>query len=186
MKNKKKIFLLFTIVILAQLFVPLHLIFNQEDIINTRTEFKFQTAPIDSYDAFKGKYITLYFKESQITVMNAKKYSSGVTIFATISATENGFAKVNFISKSKPENTNSYLQLKVGFSPDNDKIAINLPFDRFYMSENIASKAEKNYRESSNNKKNETYDLVGIKNGEVIIKDVRIDEVSIKDLANKK
>ena len=168
------------------MFVPLHLIFNQEDIINTGTKLKFQTAPIDSYDAFKGKYITVHFKESEITVINAKKYSSGETIFATISATENGFAKVIFSSKSKPENTDFYLKLKVGFSINYDKIAINLPFDRFYMNENIASKAEKNYRESSINKKNETYALVAIKNGEAVIKDVRINEVSIKDLANKK
>jgi len=46
--------------------------------------------------------------------------------------------------------------------------------------------AEKIYRESSIKKKNETYALVAIKNGKAVIKDVRINEVSIKDLANKK
>ena len=46
--------------------------------------------------------------------------------------------------------------------------------------------AEKIYRESSIKKKNETYALVAIKNEKAVIKDVRINEVSIKDLANKK
>jgi uncharacterized membrane-anchored protein len=186
MKNKKNILLLFTLVVLAQLYVPLQMIFNQENIINTGTEFKFQTAPIDPYDAFRGKYITLFFKEREVTVKNVEKYSSGETIFATIITTKNGFAKISSISKIKPENTDSYLKLKIGFPPNNDKITIDFPFNRFYMNENIAPKAEKIYREFSIKKKNETYALVAIKNGEAVIKDVRINEVSIKDLANKK
>lgn len=186
MKNKKNILLLFALVVIAQLYVPLQMIFNQEDIIKTGTEFKFQTAPIDPYDAFRGKYITLFFKEREITVKNVKKYISGETVFATIITTKNGFAKVSSISKSKPENTNSYLKLKIVFSLNDDKIAINFPFNRFYMNENTAPKAEKIYREFSIKKKNETYALVAIKNGEAVIKDVRINEVSLIDLANKK
>ncbi|MFE3870610.1 GDYXXLXY domain-containing protein [Flavobacterium sp. ZS1P70] len=112
-------------------------------------------------------------------------HTSGESIFATITIAKNGFAKVGSISKTKPKNTDSYLKLKVGFALNNDKIAIDLPFNRFYMNENIASKAEKIYRESSIKKKNETYALVAIKNGEAVIKDVRINEVSIKDLAKK-
>lgn len=186
MKNKKTLLTLFILIVLAQLYVPLQMIFNQEDIIKTGTEFKFQTAPIDPYDPFRGKYITLFFKESEITVKNAKKYISGETIFATITTTKNGFAKVSSISKTKPKHNDSYLKLKIAFSLSNDKIAINFPFNRFYMNENIASKAEKIYQESSIQKKNETYALVAIKNGEAVIKDVLINEVSIKELANKK
>lgn len=186
MKNKKNILLLFTLIVLAQLYVPLQMIFNQEDIIKTGTEFKFQTAPIDPYDPFRGKYITLFFKEREIKVKNAKKYISGETIFATIITNKNGFAKVSSISKTKPKNNDSYLKLKIGFTLNNDKIAIDFPFNRFYMNENIASKAEKIYQESSVKKKNETYALVAVKNGEAVIKDVRINEVSIKDLANNK
>jgi uncharacterized membrane-anchored protein len=186
MKNKKNILLLFTLIVLAQLYVPLQMIFNQEDIIKTGTEFKFQTAPIDPYDPFRGKYITLFFKEREIKVKNAKKYISGETIFATIITNKNGFAKVSSISKTKPKNNDSYLKLKIGFTLNNDKIAIDFPFNRFYMNENIASKAEKIYQESSVKKKNETYALVAVKNGEAVIKDVRINEVSFKDLANNK
>ena len=54
------------------------------------------------------------------------------------------------------------------------------------MNEDIAQKAEKIYQEFSIKKKNETYALVSVKNGEAVLKDVRINEVSIKDLASKK
>jgi uncharacterized membrane-anchored protein len=186
MKNKKITLLIFALVVVAQLFVPLQMIFNQEDIIKTGKEFKFQTAPIDPYDPFRGKYITLFFKERDITVRNATKWISGETVFATINTDKKGFAKISSISKIKPVNSDSYLKLKIGFALNNDKIAIDFPFNRFYMNEYIASKAEKIYQEFSIKKKNETYALVAIKNGEAVIKDVRINEVSIKDLASKK
>ena len=54
------------------------------------------------------------------------------------------------------------------------------------MNEKIASKTEKIFRKSSIKKKNETDTLVAIKKGETVIKDVLINDVSIKDLANKK
>jgi uncharacterized membrane-anchored protein len=71
------------LVVIAQLYVPLQMMFNQEDIMKTGTEFKFQTAPIDPYDPFRGKYITLFFKEREITVQNNIKWSNGETVFAT-------------------------------------------------------------------------------------------------------
>ena len=186
MKNKKIAFLIFILIVIAQLYVPLQMIFNQEDIIKTGAEFKFQTVPVDPYDPFRGKYITLFFKEREITVNNATKWRSGETIFATINMDKKGFAKISSISKTKPKNNESYLKLKIGFALNNNKIAIDFPFDRFYMNENIAPNAEKIYQEFSVKKKNETYALVAVKNGEAVIKDVRINEVSIKDLASKK
>ncbi|MFE3848617.1 GDYXXLXY domain-containing protein [Flavobacterium sp. LB3P45] len=48
------------------MFVPLQMIFNQENIINTGTKFKFQTVPLDPHDAFRGKYITLFVKEEKL------------------------------------------------------------------------------------------------------------------------
>lgn len=178
--------MLFILVVLAQLFVPLHMIFNQEDIIRTGKEFKFQTVPIDPYDPFRGKYITLFFKEREITVKNATKWIPGETAYATLITNKNGFAKISSISKAKPKNSESYLKMKIGYALNSTKIAIDFPFNRFYMNENIAPKAEKIYQEFSMKEKNETYALVAVKNGESVIKDLRINEVSIKDLASKK
>ncbi|MFV8328479.1 GDYXXLXY domain-containing protein [Flavobacterium sp. ZS1P14] len=185
MKNKKIVILLFTLLAIAQLFVPLQMIVHQENIIKTGKEFKFQTAPVDPYDPFRGKYITLSFKEREIRVKNAKKWGSGETVFATIITGKNGFAKISSIAKVRPTNSEPYLKLKIGFVLDNSKIALDFPFNRLYMNENTASKAEKIHQEFSIKKKNETYALVAVKNGESVIKDVRINGVSIKDLATK-
>lgn len=186
MKNKKITLLIFILVVIAQFYVPLQMIFNQEDIMKTGTEFKFQTAPIDPYDPFIGKYITLFFKEREITVQNNIKWRNGETVFATLTTDKNGFAKVSSISKIRPKNSESYIKTKISLGYMNTKIIIDFPFNRYYMNEDIAQKAEKIYREFSIKKKNETYALVAVKNGEAVLKDVRINEISIKDLASKK
>jgi uncharacterized membrane-anchored protein len=186
MKNKKIAFLIFILIVTAQLYVPLQMIFNQEDIIKTGAEFKFQTAPIDPYDPFRGKYITLFFKEREITVQNNIKWRSGETVYATLTTDKNGFAKVSSISKIRPKNNESFIKTKISLGYMDSKIIIDFPFNRYYMNEDIAQKAEKIYQEFSIKKKNETYALVAVKNGEVVLKDVCINEVSIKDLASKK
>ena len=74
MKNKNIIIILFLLVALAQLFVPAQMIYNQEDILDTGKLVKFQCEPIDPNDPFRGKYITLNFKENRIKVKNFKNW----------------------------------------------------------------------------------------------------------------
>lgn len=188
MKNKKNIILLFALVVLAQLYIPLQMIFNQEDIIKTGTEFKFKTEPIDPNDPFRGKYIILNYKERKIPVKNVKKWDYNQTVFAELGKDKNGYAKIILISKNKPQKKSNYFTAKISFinTYKDNYILLDIPFDRFYVNENKAKKAETTYVESMVDQKNKTYALVAIKNGEAVIKDVRINEVSIRDLADKK
>lgn len=68
MKNKKILFILFITVVIAQLFIPVKIILNKEDILKTGTAFKFKTAPIDPTDPFRGEYIILNFDENEFKI----------------------------------------------------------------------------------------------------------------------
>jgi uncharacterized membrane-anchored protein len=184
MKNKNILITLFLFVVAAQLFVPLQMIYNQEDIINTGKLVKFQCEPIDPNDPFRGKYITLNFKESGIKVKNLKEWNSNEAIFAKIETSKDGFAKIKSISKSEPNDNSIYLKLKINYLAGHEnKIYLDFPFNRFYMNENKAKNAEKVYAQSTLDTTKITYALVATKNGEAVIKDVLIDEISIKKLA---
>ena len=189
MKNKNILITLFLFVAVAQLFVPLQMIYNQEDIINTGKIVKFQCEPIDPNDPFRGKYITLNFKENRIKVKNLKEWNSNETIFAKIEISKDGFAKIKSISKSEPMDNSIYLKLKISYIADYDnqnKIYLDFPFNRFYMNENKAKNAEIAYAESTLDSTKTAYALVATKNGEAVIKDVLIDNISIKELAKAK
>lgn len=186
MKNKNMLFTLFLFVVAAQLFVPSQMIYNQEDIINTGKLVKFQCEPIDPNDPFRGKYITLNFKENKIKVKNLKDWNSNETIFAKIETSKDGFAKIKSISKTEPTDNSIYLKLKINYLADynnENTIYLDFPFNRFYMNENKAKNAEKVYAKSTLDSTKIAYALVATKNGEALIKDVLIDNISIKELA---
>lgn len=186
MKNKNILITLFLFVVIAQLFVPSQMIYNQEDILNTGKIVKFQCEPIDPNDPFRGKYITLRFKESGIKVSNSKGWNQNETVFAEIITSKEGFAKIKSLSKTEPKDNSIYLKLKISYITDYDnekKIYLDLPFNRFYMNENKAKNAETVYAESTIDSTKIAYALVATKNGEAVIKDVLIDNISIKELA---
>jgi len=186
MKNKYILITLFFFVVIAQVFVPSQMIYNQEEILNNGKIFKFQCEPIDPSDPFRGKYITLNFKETAIKVKSSKDWKNNETVFAKIITSKDGFAKIQSISKSKPTDNSTYLKLKVDYinNYDNEcKIYLDFPFNRFYMNENKAKKAEEVYAESTIDSTKIAYALVATKNGEAVIKDVLIDNISINELA---
>jgi uncharacterized membrane-anchored protein len=189
MKNKSILITLFLFVVVAQLFVPTQMIYNQEDIINTGKIVKFQCQPIDPNDPFRGKYITLDFKEEEIRVKDLKNWSDNETVFAKITTSKDGFAKIKSISKTEPTDNSIYLKLKINYinsyNSDN-RIYFDFPFNRFYMNENKAKNAEKVYAESTIDTTKIAYALVATKNGEAVIRDVLIDNISIKELAKAK
>ena len=188
MKNKNIIIILFLLVALAQLFVPAQMIYDQEDILDTGKLVKFQCEPIDPNDPFRGKYITLNFKENRIKVKNWKNWKNNETVFAKIKTSKEGFAKIKSISKTEPKDNSTYLKLKINYIAEyeDNKIYLDFPFNRFYMNENKAKNAEEVYTESTIDTTKIAYALVATKNGEAVIKDVLIDNISIKILAKAK
>ena len=158
-----------------------------DDILNTGKIVKFQCEPIDPNDPFRGKYITLNFKENRIKVKNLKEWNSNETIFAKIETSKDGFAKIKSISRTEPTDNSIYLKLKINYIADyENKIYLDFPFNRFYMNENKAKNAEIAYAKSTLDSTKIAYALVATKNGEAVIKDVLIDNISIKELAKAK
>jgi uncharacterized membrane-anchored protein len=186
MKNKKTILIIFLLVVIVQLFIPFQMIWKQEDTLNTGKIVKFQCEPIDPNDPFRGKYITLSFKEREITVQNSKDWNSNEAIFAKITTSKEGFAKIKSISKTEPTDDSTYIKLKIDYVSNynnENKIFLNLPFNRFYMNENKAENAEQVYAETIIDTTKIAYAEIAVKKGNTVIKDVLIDGVSVKNLA---
>ncbi len=66
MKNKKG-FILFCLVALVQVSIPLSMIYRSEKTLENGKVFLFKTAPVDPYDAFRGKYVQLGFEHSRVS-----------------------------------------------------------------------------------------------------------------------
>jgi uncharacterized membrane-anchored protein len=198
MRNRSVYIIAFVLIVVAQLWVPAQMISEHEDVAANGKVLKFKTAPIDPYDAFRGKYIILNFREDKGKItQGTKKLNYGDAIFVTFKDSS-GYALVESVLADEPKGNPVYVKAKVDYIDNNfiffnskkekntaQSIHIDYPFERYYMNEAKAPKAETAYNRTNRDAKNNVYAEIAIKNGVGVVKDVIIENVSIKDYVGK-
>lgn len=188
MNTKKLLITAFILVVLAQWFVPARMILDQETVLRSGKEYRFRTAPLDPSDPFRGKYITLNFRDDHFPVSKDEVWRSGENIYVLLTGDQEGFATIRSVSKEKPRTGTDFVKAKVRYmSYDRAKtLYIDYPFDRYYMEESKAPRAERLYNESRTDTTRKAYALVRVLGSKAVLEDVLINGVSIKALAEKR
>lgn len=182
-KNKKLQWTLFILMAIAQLAVPAWMIYNKE---KTKTEgklYKFELGAIDPNDPFRGKYIIINPMENShfINLSHQKQQS---TMFATFVEDSLGLAKIDSLYNQPPLHKD-YLNVNVAGgrqSGDSLRVSVNYPFDRYYMNEYKAKRAETISRAANRDTSRLCYAEVFIYDGKATLNAVKIDDVAIEDL----
>lgn len=187
MNKRTLIFSVFLAVALVQLYIPAKMILDKEDTLNSGKTYKFKTEPIDPSDPFRGKYITLNFEDNSVRVKSWKEWEDGETVYALLRDSA-GYAKPKSIQKYFPSEGSDFIKVKIRYiySNDRNEVLLEYPFDRYYMEESKAYEAEQVYRQAQTDSTQKTYALVMVKNGDAVLKDVMINEVSIKELVKQR
>lgn len=178
--NAKVKFGLFAAMALMQLAAPASMILSHERTLATGAAYKFRTAPVDPYDAFRGRYVTLSFEKSEARLAEGVSASFGQTVYATIETGDDGFAEFGVASLAPPKDT-PYLQVKAGYSRGDGAINLQLPFDRFYMEETKAPAAEAAYWKHNQRGAQDAYVVVRMRDGGGVIEDLYLGGKSIRD-----
>lgn len=170
MKNTRTIF--FSLAMILFIAVPLYMIWRYENVHSRGEIFRFKSEPVDPYDAFRGKYINLSFRgfNSILFPDTSKKFSVGQTVYLEVQKDDSGFA---YISKtfSEPPSHHHYIETKVSYAYDSD-FSVDIPFDRYYMNEELAPLAEDAYREYA--REENVYVDVRVLDGKALIEEVYI------------
>ena len=189
MNQLKYILPLFAIMVIAQIYVPTQMIWQNEHIIHDGTEYHFRTAPVDPTDPFRGKYITLNYLDDQLEIKKELELHYDDEVYVTFSVNEDGFAIPESASKEKPLNNSAYLKTSFDYISISDlehqKVAFSYDFNRFYMEESKAYAAEKFYQNANRDTAQEAYAVVYLYDGDAVVNDVMIDGVSIVDLVEE-
>lgn len=174
------IFTIFIIVALAQLFIPAKMILDQEEVLNTGTAYKFKTQPVDPTDPFRGKYIILNY-DINSTKTDDSLWNRKEEVYVYFKKDNLGFAELLKVSKEPLDIKSDYVIAEVNwYNKKNKKLSFSLPFNRFYMEETKAQPAEDAYSKAHRDSlPNNIYALVFIKDGEAVLKDVIVNDVSI-------
>lgn len=181
MDKTTKVILTF-LIFLIQLLIVFGGIIQKEIVLKTGEEVRFKVKPIDPYDAFRGRYVTLNF-DSSVIVNEEDKYKKKDKVYAVLKQDSNGFYDVDFISKEKPENK-KYIKTSIKYIYSN-QATLELPFDRYYIEEKYAKPAENIYRNATRGEKTENvYIKVKIWNGNAVIEDMYVDDKNIIEYIN--
>lgn len=191
MKNR---FILISFIVLAiiQISASASIIYKYEDTLRNGKAYKFKTAPVDPYDAFRGKYVLLGLETQTIKLPKDYKEYTGQKVFVTLKQDKNGFSSVDKLYPEKPD-TDDFITATIQYiRPVGDKNDMNadlyLPIDRYYMEEDIAPKAEEAYRRMnsrSNTGSKNSYIKVRIKSGNPVIEELYLDNLPIREYIDK-
>lgn len=180
---KKITLILLVTTFLFQWFVPLNMIMQQETILKEGTTFKFKTEPVDPNDPFRGKFVVLNYAADVVDVSNGQEWFQGAPVYVLIQNDSDGFAEIASIEKVAPTGDVHFIKAEIGYvwGQNPTQVRIKYPFERFYMEENKAPKAEVMFREVWRDSSATIYGLVVVKEGQAALADVLVDGVSIKD-----
>jgi len=173
MSRPKLRYWLFAIVALLQLAAPLYMAWHWEDVLKTGRIYYWQTAPVDPFDAFKGRYVDLWFRDVTGPVSGDLPLNPGQTAYAAIREEADQFAYISGVGAVPPDQ--DYIRVRVNYV--NGNIAhVTLPFKRYYLPEELAPAAEEAYRKSAGR---EAKVAVRIKNGYGVIEQLYIGDKTI-------
>ncbi|WP_082106828.1 GDYXXLXY domain-containing protein [Kordia zhangzhouensis] len=183
--KKTYIYLLFSIMVIAQIAVAGQIVYKYERTIASNNMYKFKTAPIDPNDPFRGKYIALRYEiNSFATTDDDWEYDQKAYVY--ISKDEDGFAVLETVSKTLLPNTDfDYIEVD-NLNYYSGKVHFELPFNRYYMEESKAYDAETLAREAQRGDAPATvYAVVHIENNLHVLIDIVVNGVSIKEAVAK-
>lgn len=168
--------LLFVAAAILQLAAPLYMAWHWENILQTGETFYWQTAPVDPYDAFKGRYMALRFQQATVPRPDYTDWHYGQTAYVSLDRDSQNHAYISGISRSIPPHT-AYLQVKISYIQDN-MIHVELPFQRYYLPESLSTAAETAYRKQAGAA---TVAAVRIKDGYGVIEQLYIKEETLPE-----
>jgi uncharacterized membrane-anchored protein len=168
---------------LVQIYIPLSMISKRENVLKHGEQLKFITAPVDPFDAFRGRYVALRIKEDYVTKQEAQNLERGRTVYATIEIDDRGFARFDTVTLNRPIGK-VYIEARTAY-PSGGKIYLDLPFDRYYMEEKAAPAAETAYRKHSQTGKQDAYIVVRVRDGFAVIESLYVAGQKIEDLVRQ-
>lgn len=181
--NKRTACILFALLCLAQWVVPGKMIWDKEKIIENGREYQFLARPVDPNDPMRGKYVVLSF-DPRTFITEGHGLKVGDPVYITLYEDSDGVSHPLDLKLERPDEYADFFEAKVK-DLNGAEVEIAYPFDRFYMEESKAPRAEAVFLESFSDPSLETLAIVHILQGEAVLKDVQIGGVSLAKLAEE-
>lgn len=123
---------------------PLMQIITYEQVLTGGELHRFKCAAPDPYDMFRGRYLAVRAQPDTVTVPKGETLAHGEPAYALLETGGDGFAAVKALARQRPAD-GAFVTVMVDYVHDGTA-RIRWPFDRFYLNERIAPKADEWFR----------------------------------------
>ena len=130
---------LFVLLCLAQLWVTGSGIARYERTLGEGVVYRFESAPMDPEDPFRGRYVRLSFVAEETALPMPESQRRSRKVYAVLGADDRGFAVFTELLEEAPAQ-GDYLYVDAWPARvENDVVArLTLPFNRYFMEESMA------------------------------------------------
>ena len=175
---------LYALVVLAQLYVPASMIWSKETTLSEGTLIKMRCAPVDPYDPFRGRYVSLGFDETQVTLDRLVEFPSGKRkAYIVMENDADGFATIQDVVFEEPDDGLYYRADVQGYIAQGEtQVTVYHPFLRYYMEEHAAPEAERVYRDVTWGGGMEAYAAIRVHNGDAVLEDLYLGDVPVSQI----
>lgn len=142
------------------------------------TVWRLRTAPVDPLDPFRGRYVALEFPDAEVLYPPPWLDEPGAVVWVRLVEDGEGFAQFD-IEQMPPEDA-PYLRAELAWRTE-DRASLRLPFDRYYLPEGLAPRAEEAYRQRAATG-GTSWVTVRVKDGRAVLEDLYIDGVPVREL----
>lgn len=163
------------LVVLAvvQIAVPLRMIARRQATLAEGELLRFRTAPVDPYDAFRGRYVALRMADDVVSAA-ARDWAPGQRAFVPLETGPEGFARPAGLERRRPAG-GPYVEVTVSPSPAGSReVRLRYPFDRYYLNERLAPAAEAAYRQHAGGEEHAAWVAVRVRDGFAVLEELYI------------
>jgi uncharacterized membrane-anchored protein len=163
----------------AQLAVPAEMIWRRERTLREGEAFLFKVQPVDPYDAFRGRYVSLGLRENSAPAPAGGAVEERSWVYAEIGRGADGFARFVSVRREKPAG-GAWVRCQVD-RLEKDRLRLRSPWDRYYMDEERAPEAEKAVRQAAQPEEKPAWIRVRVRSGDTAIEELFIDGRPVRD-----
>ncbi len=184
--RKRLLWICFALVVLVQLGAAGWMIGRWERILTQGEVMRLECQPIDPLDAFRGRYVELNVKRTEVTGTMENPIGIHEPAFVSYDLDSHGYAQFTTVNRERPE-TGNYLRCRVNFHPHiprNATYEVIFPFTKYFMNERLAPHAEEVFRNATRGSA-QGYLKVRVLNGKAVLEDVYVGDKPLGDLAKE-
>lgn len=177
---KKNVIVILLAVSAIQLATPAYMLAGRERTLREGEVFRFQTAPVDPYDAFRGRYVALSVGTSTVPWDGGEhRRHRRDEAYVTLGVGPDGYATPLRASRTRPDE-GAYVRANVWGGVGATNVQVRLPIDRYYLPEDEAPAAERAYREHSRATNRQAEVVVRVRKGDLVVEDLLVEGKPIR------